>query len=472
MDFSTFEDTIAAPATIPGTGAITVIRLSGSDTFPVLDRTVSFLHGDAASAKGYTLKGGVVRTPDGEILDEVLVSIFRAPHSYTGEDAAEITCHASAYVASELLRLLCAAGARVASPGEFTRRSFINGKMDLAQAESVADVISSTDAASLRVAVHQLRGGYSDRLKELRDSLLHLTSLLELELDFSEEEVEFASRTELSSLLSSTLSEVSALAESFRLGNAIKKGVPVAIVGPVNAGKSTLLNALVGEERAIVSDLPGTTRDYVEDSVVIGGIRFRFIDTAGIRKAEDEVEKMGIERSFRRIDEAEIILVVLDISEPFEENSAALSDILSRLDPAHQKALILLNKTDKIEVNKSVNLCNEYVLSFGNKSNIIKGSAKSEKTAKEVSDWLSGLRQSDLEAASGQILVTNERHYSALKSAASALSDALAAMKEGRPGDLLAEDLRAALDALGTITGEITSDEVLGEIFGRFCIGK
>ena len=472
MDFSIFEDTIVAPATTPGTGAITVIRLSGPQTFSLLDKTVSFRRGNAATAKGYTIKSGVFHTADRSVLDDVLVFLYRAPHSYTGEDAAEISCHASAYIASELVSTLCSAGARIASPGEFTRRAFLNGKMDLAQAEVVADIISSTDAASLRVAMHQLRGGYSARIGELRDALLHLSSLVELELDFSEEDVEFANRAELSSLLSSTLAEVRALADSFRLGNVIKNGVPVAIVGPVNAGKSTLLNALVGEERVIVSDVPGTTRDFIEEAVVIGGTRFRFIDTAGLRKTADKIEQMGIERSLQRIDAAEIVLVVLDISASFSENAAVLSSVLSRLDPEHQKGLILLNKSDKIDVNKSVSIYNDYVSCVGNKFDVMVCSAIEAQVAAKVGNWLASCREGLYSAPSDQILVTNERHHSALLRAADALSDACTALQEGRPTDLLAEDLNAALTHLGTITGAVTSDDILTEIFSRFCIGK
>ena len=471
MDFSRYEDTIAAPATTPGSGAITVLRLSGPETFPILDRTVTFRHGDAAGAEGYTLKGGVVRTEDGEILDEVLVSFFRAPRSYTGEDAAEISCHASPYIAGELLRLLLDAGARMARPGEFTQRAFLNGKMDLAQAEVVADIISSSDAASLKVAMHQLRGGYSQRLKDVRAQLLRLASLVELELDFSEEEVTFADREELRALLDATRSDVVRLRDSFRLGNAIKNGVPVAIVGPVNAGKSTLLNALLGEDRAIVSEVPGTTRDSIEESVVIGGIRFRFIDTAGIRSTDDQIERIGIDRSFRRLSEADVVLVILDATVPAEENEAALSSLLERVDWNAQKVLILLNKADKLTGNNIVSLCNQFVSFIDNKCDIISMAAKTGAGVPALTEWLEK-SQIGLLKTTDETLVTNFRHYEELKEAADSLATAGAALDAGLPGDLLAEDLRAAVSHLGAITGEITTDEVLGEIFGKFCIGK
>ena len=471
MDFPSYEDTIAAPATTPGTGAITVLRLSGPETFPILDRTVSFRHGDASGAGGYTLKSGIVRTEDGEVLDEVLVSFFRAPHSYTGEDAAEISCHASPYIAGELLRLLCAAGARMARPGEFTQRAFLNGKIDLAQAEVVADIISSSDAASLKVAMHQLRGGYSQRLKEVRAQLLRLTSLVELELDFSEEEVTFADREELRTLLEATRSDVVRLRDSFRLGNAIKNGVPVAIVGPVNAGKSTLLNALLEEDRAIVSDVPGTTRDSIEESVVLGGVRFRFMDTAGLRSTDDHVERIGIERSLRRLSQADVVLMILDVTAPVEENTAVLSSLLERVDWDAQKVLILLNKADKLSGNNIVSICNRYVSLVDNKCEIVSMAAKSGAGIPDLIKWLEK-SHNGLFKTSDETLVTNLRHYEKLKEAADSLAAAGAALDAELPGDLLAEDLRSAASSLGAITGEITSDEVLGEIFAKFCIGK
>ena len=462
-----YTHTICAPATSVGTGAISVVRLSGPDTMAVVDRVVRFRSGTAAQAPGYSLKFGTV-----EGLDEVLVSLFRAPHSYTGEDAAEISCHASPYIVSTLLDRLAEAGCRLAEPGEFTRRAFLNGKMDLAQAEAVADVISSSSEAQHRVAMNQLRGGYSAELRALRKQLLELTALLELELDFSEEDVEFADRSRLRALLDTACSHCRQLADSFRLGNAIRNGVPVAIVGAPNSGKSTLLNALLRDDRAIVSDVPGTTRDTVEETCVIDGVLFRFIDTAGIRASEDEVERLGIERTFRKISEAEIVLGVIDISTSEEQVTQDLKTIAERIDFKQQKLLILANKTDKIGVNKIVTTLNFFVSSPKielDKTSLIEISAKTGKGLENLRSAL--VSRANVASASGT-LVTNARHAAALREAAASLSAVSDGLDTGRPSDLLAEDLRAALASLGAITGEITTDEVLGEIFSRFCIGK
>lgn len=462
-----YTHTICAPATSVGTGAISVVRLSGPDTMAVVDRVVRFRSGTAAQASGYSLKFGTV-----EGLDEVLVSLFRAPHSYTGEDAAEISCHASPYIVSTLLDRLAEAGCRLAEPGEFTRRAFLNGKMDLAQAEAVADVISSSSEAQHRVAMNQLRGGYSAELRALRKQLLELTALLELELDFSEEDVEFADRSRLRALLDTACSHCRQLADSFRLGNAIRNGVPVAIVGAPNSGKSTLLNALLRDDRAIVSDIPGTTRDTVEETCVIDGVLFRFIDTAGIRASSDEVERLGIERTFRKISEAEIVLGVIDISTSEEQVTQDLKTIAERIDFKQQILLILANKTDKTGVNKIVTTLNFFVSSPKielDKTSIIVISAKTGKGLENLRSAL--VSRANVASASGT-LVTNARHAAALREAAASLSAVSDGLDTGRPSDLLAEDLRAALASLGSITGEITTDEVLGEIFSRFCIGK
>lgn len=462
-----YTHTICAPATSVGSGAISVVRLSGPDTMAVVDRVVRFRKGDAASASGYTLKFGVI-----EGLDEVLVSLYRAPHSYTGEDAAEISCHASPYIVSALLDRLAEAGCRLAEPGEFTRRAFLNGKMDLAQAEAVADVISSSSEAQHRVAMNQLRGGYSAELRALRKQLLELTALLELELDFSEEDVEFADRSRLRALLDTACSHCRQLADSFRLGNAIRNGVPVAIVGAPNSGKSTLLNALLRDDRAIVSDVPGTTRDTVEETCVIDGVLFRFIDTAGIRASEDEVERLGIERTFRKISEAEIVLGVVDISTSEEQVKKDLRTIVERIDFERQKLLILVNKIDKNVVNKNVTTLNFFVSSLEIKSdnaNILEISAKAGNGLENLRSAL--VSNTNVTSASGT-LVTNARHAAALREAAASLSAVSDGLDRGLTSDLLAEDLRAALASLGSITGEITNDEVLGEIFSKFCIGK
>ena len=461
------NDTICAPATSVGTGAISVVRISGPEAMAAVDRVVRFRSGDAASAPGYSVKFGSV-----EGLDEVLVAIFRAPHSYTGEDSAEISCHASPYIVSTLLDRLTEAGCRLAEPGEFTQRAFLNGKMDLAQAEAVADVIASATSAQHRVAMNQLRGGYSAELRGLRKQLLELTALMELELDFSEEDVEFADRSRLRELLDTACSHCRQLADSFRLGNAIRNGVPVAIVGAPNSGKSTLLNALLRDDRAIVSDIPGTTRDTVEETCVIDGVLFRFIDTAGIRASSDEVEQLGIERTFRKISEAEIVLGVVDASDSPADMEASLRTMLDKVDFEHQKMLILANKSEKTGVNKNVTAINTFVNSTDYKKlaiEIIEISAKAGSGLEKLRSAL--VERAGIASASGT-LVTNARHAAALRESAASLSAVSDGLDRHIPSDLLAEDLRAALASLGSITGEITTDEVLGEIFSKFCIGK
>ena len=623
-----FSDTVCAPATSVGTVAVSMVRVSGPDCLAIVDKVVRFRSGSASESRGYTLKYGEI--PD---VDEVVAGIYRAPHSYTGEDSAELCCHASAYIVGRILELLTDAGCRLAEAGEFTRRAFVNGKMDLAQAEAVADVIASGSEVQHRVAMNQLRGGYSEKLGKIRAELLELTSLMELELDFSEEEVEFADRGRLAALLYDAISRCTALADSFRVGNAIRNGVPVAIVGAPNSGKSTLLNALLHDERAIVSDVPGTTRDTVEETCVIGGVLFRFIDTAGIRETADKVEQLGIERSFSKAAGAEVVLGMVDAWDAFgcgaasgvdsvdgggahaggavsgdaggvsggaggavsgnaggaasgDAGGAASGDVsgdaggavsgdagsavsgdagggtglsptesagddkvgaeglsdsndsapgnpdddstvfrqirklVGMVDLNKQKLVLLMNKSDKVlensdaagfyaspeefsgatpegsskphcdgtdfyaynsasargfsggtESNKNVTTINKFVKSL-----------VSENDAPEVL-WISAKKGFGLDklrellasavgkASADGVLVTNARH-------AAALRDAAASLRAVRSGlgtlttDLLAEDLRSALASLGSITGEITTDEVLGEIFRGFCIGK
>jgi len=465
------EDTICAPATVPGTGAIAIIRMSGKDSFRIADKVISSKGSTISETEGYKLRYGVALEADGTDLDTVLVSVFRSPHSYTGEDSVEISCHSSKYVVERLLQRLVDSGARPAGPGEFTQRAFVNGKMDLAQAEAVADVISSQNAAAHRVAYSQLKGGFSKELKTLRDELLKMTSLLELELDFSEEDVEFASRRELSALLDGALRHIHSLTDSFRYGNALRNGVPVAIVGAVNAGKSTLLNALVGDDRAIVSDIAGTTRDTVEETMTIDGTLFRFIDTAGLRETSDEVEKIGISRSYKKMNEASIVLVLLDVTASEEENEYSISDIVNNLDVKSQKQIVLLNKVDVLGSNINVSLLNNTVSSPDEKVTKLYISAKTGFGLDTLRTLLSD-SQKTATLDSGQTIVTNLRHYQSLMSAAASLEKVRSSLATSQTPDLLSEDLRQALHHLSSILGEVTPDEVLGNIFERFCIGK
>lgn len=465
------EDTICAPATVPGTGAIAIIRMSGKDSFTIADRVIRCKSGNISDTEGYRFKYGVVLEADGSDLDTVLVSVFRTPHSYTGEDSVEISCHSSKFIVERLLQRLVDCGARAAGPGEFTQRAFVNGKMDLAQAEAVADVISAQSEAAHKVAFSQLKGGFSKELKTLRGELLKMTSLLELELDFSEEDVEFASRSELSSLLDDTLAHIHSLTDSFRYGNALRNGVPVAIVGAVNAGKSTLLNALLCDDRAIVSDIAGTTRDTIEETMTIDGTLFRFIDTAGLRETSDEVEKIGISRSYKKMNEASIVLALLDVTASEDENESSISDIVSNLDAKSQKLIVLLNKIDVLGDNINVSPINNSVSSPNEKVVKLHISAKTGFGLDELRKLLSDSQKSAT-LDSDQTIVTNLRHYQALMKASESLENVKRSLAAGQTSDLLSEDLRQALHHLGTILGEVTTDEVLGNIFEHFCIGK
>lgn len=494
-----FGDTICAPATGMGGGAISIIRVSGPDALRLADSIISFRTGAALSSEGYTLKYGTVQG-----VDEVLVSIFRAPHSYTGEDSVEISCHASAFIVQKILQLLVAAGGRMAEPGEFTRRAFINGKMDLSQAEAVADLIASGSEVSHKVALSQLKGNYSSELKGLREELLNLASLLELELDFSEEDVEFANRAQLERLLDKATAHVEKLVESFRTGNAIRNGVPVAIVGAVNAGKSTLLNALVGEERAIVSDIPGTTRDTVEETVTLGGILFRFIDTAGLRESGDRIEKIGIERSYGSISRAQTVVAVLDGCAPLSDVQKSFAAIAGKLAGSGKALIVLRNKVDSYDAiapeefptkDRSYGCFELKYPAFGTYD------LDPEKLAAELASYLvskeipvpQGLEVLDVSARTGEgldalreklvatagvadwngeTLVTNLRHYEALERALDSLRQVSIGLKRKASTDLLAQDLRDAIAELGSIFGEVTTDDLLGNIFSRFCIGK
>ena len=481
------EDTICAPATVPGTGAISVIRLSGPEALTIADKVIRCRRGNISDAKGYTIRFGEVLDDTGALIDEVLTSVFRAPHSYTGENSVEISCHASSYIVSRIMELLYAAGARAAEPGEFTQRAYLNGKMDLAQAEAVADVIASQNAAAHRIAFKQMKGGFSSELRDMRGELLELVSLMELELDFSEEEVEFADRSRLDTLLEQITAHVSKLIDSFRLGNAIKNGVPVAIAGATNTGKSTLLNALLGEDRAIVSDVHGTTRDTIEETLNIDGVLFRFIDTAGLRETSEIVEKIGIERTFKKISEASIVLGMIDLTRDFDSTDETIREILNKVDFQTQKLVLLLNKTDICEVNKNVITINNIVSRIENKglkaalSNypqneaqtvpILPISAKTRTGIEELRSILAS-SQRDLLADSDTTLVTNQRHLQALTDTRTSLLRLRQGLASGLPTDLAAQDIREAIYHLGSIVGEISTDEVLGNIFRNFCIGK
>lgn len=447
------QDTICALATPPG-GAIAIVRVSGPDAITVTEKIFSK---SLEKAKGYTLHFGQVTDADGKELDEVLVSLFRAPHSYTGEDSTEISCHGSSYIVQRLLESLIKNGARQAEPGEYTMRAFMNGKLDLSQAEAVADLISSSTQATHQMAMNQLRGQFSKELAELRDQLLQLTSLLELELDFNDQDVEFANREQLTSLMEKVEKHISGLADSFQTGNAIKNGIPVAIIGAPNVGKSTLLNALVGEERAIVSNIQGTTRDLIEDTIQIDGITFRFIDTAGIRKTQDQLEQMGIERSIQAAEKAKVILFLTERNQPFP-------DIEFRDD---QVVLQVINKCDLSLPSSS------YLYHREPEGRLFHISAANGDGIELLRQALVRESAMPMTLDTTNTVVTNVRHYNALKQSIDALQRAKQAFASGIPTDLVAEDLRQCLHYLGEITGsEITSDDILQNIFHTFCIGK
>ena len=446
------HDTIVAPATASG-GALSVIRISGGGAIAICDKIFRGRK-PLLEARGATLHYGLIVDRE-EVIDDVVVSIFRAPHSYTGEDSVEISAHGSHYITHRIISLLTANGCRLAEAGEFTRRAFLVGKLDLSQAEAVADIISADSRASHAVASTQMRGGYSEELGKLRDKLLHICSLLELELDFSEEDVEFADRTELSSLLQELHNKVSRLAKSFSLGNVLKHGVNVAIVGRPNVGKSTLLNRIIGEDRAMVSDIAGTTRDSIEETINIDGVSYRFVDTAGLHATADRLEQMGIERTHKALEKAHIILWVTDSAK------GDLADELCGFAPSKEQTIIhAINKIDLVE-----NFVNN------NKNDAIGISAKH---SIGIDNLLSALRSAvdATEAYRGDVIVSSERHHDALLKAEESLSSALSALHNGTPTDLLSEDIRQVMYHLGTITGEINSEEILKSIFSQFCIGK
>jgi tRNA modification GTPase len=463
------ETTICALAT-PGTGAIAVIRVSGPDSYSIVERVFQ----PATAGKGLadqspnTIHFGTIN--DGEkVLDEVLVSLFRAPHSYTGEDLIEISCHGSPYIQQKILELLVAHGARPAKPGEFTQRAFMNGKMDLSQAEAVADLVAAESEGAHRVALQQLRGGFSGKLKALRDRLLRFISLIELELDFSEEDVEFADRKELRRLVDEIASLIAELTGSFRLGNVLKNGVPVAIVGRPNVGKSTLLNAILNEDRAIVSEIEGTTRDSIEDTVNVEGITFRFIDTAGLRETAGTIENLGIRRTYQKIQQASIVLLLTEAGDDPELILQSAEAIRKQLSESGKQLVVVLNKSDRISEARIKDLEKSIPLQEGEK--IIAISAKRGENIKGLTDLL--LETVHIGSIKHQdIVISNIRHYNALISAAESLSRVSEGLTSALPSDLVAQDIREVLHYLGEITGEVTTDEILGNIFKNFCIGK
>lgn len=443
------NQTICALATPPGVGAIGVIRVSGPETFPIVQKL--FRGKNLAEQPGHTIYFGTIRDEQDEIVDEVLVSVFRAPHSYTKEDSVEISCHASGFIIQKILRLLLKNGCRMAQNGEFTQRAFLNGQLDLAQAEAVADLIASDSEASHRAAIHQIRGGFSKDIARLREQLIHFASMIELELDFGEEDVEFADRDELRRLITDIRLALRPLIDSFELGNVLKEGIPVAIVGPPNAGKSTLLNALLNEEKAIVTDIAGTTRDVIEDVLILDGIKFRILDTAGIRETSDKVEAIGVERSLAAMEKADIILKLgsADVADPaFDVLFAERMGDSPRVISIRTKSDLSGHDTPTADLTLSA----------------------------ATGEGIDALREALVARARGQrtgdTVVTNLRHYEHLTATDAALERALRGLDTGITQDWLAMDIRQSLHHLGEITGQITTDDLLEVIFSKFCIGK
>jgi tRNA modification GTPase len=461
------NDAICAISTAPGTGGIAVVRITGSEAIAIASE-VFFLHDGSSlcdAPASTVVYGSILR--DGEEIDRALATVFRAPHSYTGEDTVEFSCHGSLYIQRETLLALVAKGCRTALAGEFTQRAFLNGKMDLTRAEAVADLIASTSAGMHRVAMNQMRGGFSRELDRLRSRLLEFASLIELELDFGEEDVEFADRSALKRIATETERLTDSLASSFSVGNALKNGIPVAIIGETNAGKSTLLNSLVGDDRSIVSDVHGTTRDAIEDTVALGGVTFRFIDTAGIRETSDALEALGIERTFSKLSRASIAIWVIDLTTDEARMEALYKVVAPRIEG--KTAILLFNKSDLLApdaLESKVRLLPPDV--EGRRLCI------SAKCPEDIDQLKSALVEAAAipEVSNNDVIVTNVRHYEALTLARSALQRVIAGLDENIPADLLSQDIRESLHHIGEITGHITTDEILSQIFSRFCIGK
>ncbi|MHB1148031.1 MAG: tRNA uridine-5-carboxymethylaminomethyl(34) synthesis GTPase MnmE [Lutibacter sp.] len=465
MKNSIINDTIIALATSSGVGAIAVIRLSGEDSIKIVNRffVSKFGKKDLNKVKSHTIHLGNI-IDGNRVIDEVLVSVFKNPHSYTGENVVEISCHGSVYIQQEILQLFIKNGVRNANAGEFTLRAFLNGKMDLTQAEAVADLISSNSAASHQVALQQMRGGFSNEIKNLRQQLLNFASLIELELDFSEEDVEFADRAEFNRLVEKISSVLKRLIDSFALGNVLKNGIPVAIVGEPNVGKSTLLNALLNEEKAIVSHIAGTTRDAIEDEIAIDGVAYRFVDTAGIRTTEDLVENLGIQKTFEKIEQAQLVLHLIEA--PLAKGIFPEGEEISAIQKKYpsKKILTIINKADLLSDNEISNLKSQY-------SNLIILSAKEKIGIHELTSTLTHLTNKGA-LSNNETIVSNSRHFEALNNALKAIKEVRKGIENNISADLFAIDIRQALFHLGEITGQVTTEDLLGNIFANFCIGK
>jgi tRNA modification GTPase len=460
------QETIVALATPSGAGAIAIIRLSGKDAITIASEVFQSVSGkDITKQKTHTIHLGHI-TDNGKIYDQVLLSIFKGPNSYTGENVIEISCHGSTFIQQQIIQLLLRKGAKMAQAGEFTLRAFLNGKLDLSQAEAVADLIASDNEASHQIAMQQMRGGFSNEIAKLREELLNFASLIELELDFAEEDVEFADRTQFHELLERIEFVLKRLIDSFAVGNVIKNGIPVAIVGEPNVGKSTLLNALLNEERAIVSDIAGTTRDTIEDELVINGIGFRFIDTAGIRETKDVVESIGIQKTFEKIEQAQVVLFLVDSTELTMESLEGLKVEVEKIRNKYpQKALLtIFNKKDKLDESLLRNLESQI-------ENSIFISAKQKVGIEELKNELMSFVNTGA-LRNNETIVTNTRHYDSLLKALEEVQKVKWGLDSGLSSDLMAIDIRSALHYFGEITGEVTNDELLGNIFANFCIGK